>query len=90
MAVKKYKPVTPSLRGMSGHTFNEITKTEPERSLVVSRKRKGVRYGRVTFVTGVKPSVYPPELISSDSMVFGSKAALIRSNRTAVWLCYIM
>lgn len=50
MAVKKYKPVTPSLRGMSGHTFNEITKTEPERSLVVSRNRKGGRnaYGRVT------------------------------------------
>jgi len=50
MAVKKYKPVTPSLRGMSGHTFEEITKTEPERSLVVSRNRKGGRnvYGRVT------------------------------------------
>ena len=25
MAVKKYKPVTPSLRGMTGHTFEEIT-----------------------------------------------------------------
>jgi len=50
MAVKKYKPVTPSLRGMSGHTFDEITKTKPERSLVVSRNRKGGRnaYGRVT------------------------------------------
>ena len=50
MAVKKYKPITPSLRGMSGHTFDEITKTKPERSLVVSRNRKGGRnaYGRVT------------------------------------------
>lgn len=50
MAVKKYKPVTPSLRGMSGHTFDEITKAKPERSLVVSRNRKGGRnaYGRVT------------------------------------------
>ena len=50
MAVKKYKPVTPSLRGMSGHTFDEITKSKPERSLVVSRNRKGGRnvYGRVT------------------------------------------
>jgi large subunit ribosomal protein L2 len=29
MAVKKYKPVTPSLRGMTGYTFEEITKTLP-------------------------------------------------------------
>jgi large subunit ribosomal protein L2 len=33
MAIKKYKPVTPSLRGMTGYTFEEITKTKPERSL---------------------------------------------------------
>lgn len=39
MAVKIYKPVTPSLRGMTGYTFEEITKSEPERSLIVSRKR---------------------------------------------------
>src|SRR4030065_589757 len=37
MAVKKYKPVTPSLRGMTGYTFDEITKTKPERSLIVSK-----------------------------------------------------
>ena len=39
MAVKVYKPVTPSLRGMTGSTFEEITKSEPERSLIISRKR---------------------------------------------------
>ncbi len=39
MAVKIYKPVTPSLRGMTGYTFEEITKSEPERSLIVSKKR---------------------------------------------------
>lgn len=50
MAVKKYKPVTPSRRGMTGHTFDEITKTEPERSLLVPRRSRGGRniYGRVT------------------------------------------
>jgi large subunit ribosomal protein L2 len=50
MAVKIYKPVTPSLRGMTGNTFEEITKSEPERSLIVSRKRFAGRnaYGRVT------------------------------------------
>lgn len=50
MAVKKYKPVTPSLRGMTGHTFEEITKSKPERSLVIPKKRTSGRnmYGRIT------------------------------------------
>jgi len=50
MAVKKYKPVTPGQRGMTGYTFEEITKSEPERSLIVSLRRHGGRnaYGRVT------------------------------------------
>lgn len=50
MAVKKYKPVTPGQRGMTGYTFEEITKTEPERSLLVALRKKGGRnaYGRVT------------------------------------------
>jgi len=39
MAVKVYKPVTPGLRGMTGYTFEEITKSKPERSLIVARKR---------------------------------------------------
>lgn len=50
MAVKKYKPTTPGQRGMTGYTFEEITKAAPERSLTVSRGRSGGRntYGRVT------------------------------------------
>ncbi len=50
MAVKKYKPTTPGRRGMTGHTFDEITKTKPERSLVISRKKFSGRNnsGRVT------------------------------------------
>jgi large subunit ribosomal protein L2 len=50
MAVKKYKPVTPSLRGMTGHTFEEITKSKPERSLITPKKRTSGRnmYGRIT------------------------------------------
>src|SRR5512147_1280749 len=50
MAVKKYKPVTPGTRGMTGHTFEEITKTIPERSLLVPLRKSGGRnsYGRVT------------------------------------------
>jgi large subunit ribosomal protein L2 len=43
MAVKIYKPVTPSLRGMTGYTFEEITKSKPERSLIISPRRYGGR-----------------------------------------------
>lgn len=50
MAVKKYKPTTPGQRGMTGYTFEEITKSKPEKSLTVSLGRHGGRnaYGRVT------------------------------------------
>ncbi len=50
MAIKKYKPTTPGQRGMSGYTFEEITKDSPERALTVSKGRHGGRntYGRVT------------------------------------------
>lgn len=50
MTVKKYKPVTPSLRGMTGSSFEEITKSTPERSLLVPRRSRGGRnaYGRIT------------------------------------------
>jgi large subunit ribosomal protein L2 len=50
MAVKKYKPITPGQRGMTGYSFEEVTKTKPERSLTVLRKSFGGRnvYGRVT------------------------------------------
>ena len=50
MAVKKYKPVTPGTRGMTGYTFEEITKSKPERSLLVPLHKSGGRnaYGRVT------------------------------------------
>ncbi|HAD07094.1 MAG TPA: 50S ribosomal protein L2 [Anaerolineaceae bacterium] len=50
MAIKIYKPVTPGLRGMTGYTFEEITKTVPERSLLVLRKKHAGRnnQGRVT------------------------------------------
>jgi large subunit ribosomal protein L2 len=50
MAVKKYKPVTPGMRGMTGYTFDEITKSKPERSLLMPLRKSGGRnsYGRIT------------------------------------------
>jgi len=50
MAVKVYKPTTPGQRGMTSYTFEEITKTKPERSLIVIKKKHSGRnvYGRIT------------------------------------------
>jgi len=50
MAIKTYKPTTPGRRGMTGLTFEEITKTTPEKSLTVTIKKTGGRNntGRIT------------------------------------------
>ena len=49
MAIKIFKPTTPSRRGMTGYTFDEITKDTPERSLIILRKAHAGRnnYGRI-------------------------------------------
>jgi large subunit ribosomal protein L2 len=50
MAVKKYKPTSPGMRGRTGSTFEEITKTKPERSLIIKKRSSGGRnvHGRIT------------------------------------------
>lgn len=50
MAIKLYKPTTPSRRGMTGSTFEEITRTKPERSLLVPLNNKAGRNfrGKIT------------------------------------------
>ena len=39
MGIKTYNPYTPSRRHMTSSDFSEITKTKPEKSLVVSLKK---------------------------------------------------
>lgn len=50
MAIKQYKPTTPARRNMSVLTFDELTKCDPEKSLVVTLKKHSGRnsYGRIT------------------------------------------
>lgn len=43
MAIKLYKPTTPGFRGRTGYTFEEITKSTPERSLTYIRKEHAGR-----------------------------------------------
>lgn len=46
MAVKVYKPTSPGRRDMTGYTFEEITRSKPERSLVRGLRKRGGRNAR--------------------------------------------
>ena len=46
MALKIYRPTSPGRRSMTGYTFEEITKSKPEKSLVVSKKNNSGRNNR--------------------------------------------
>ncbi|HJY70339.1 MAG TPA: 50S ribosomal protein L2, partial [Streptosporangiaceae bacterium] len=50
MAIRKYKPTTPGRRGASGSDFSEVTRSEPEKSLLRPLHSRGGRnvHGRVT------------------------------------------
>ncbi|HAV00180.1 MAG: 50S ribosomal protein L2 [Lachnospiraceae bacterium] len=50
MGIKKYNPYTPSRRQMTGSDFSEITKFEPEKSLLASKKKHSGRnnQGKIT------------------------------------------
>jgi large subunit ribosomal protein L2 len=50
MALKTYRPTSPGRRGMTGATFEEITKGKPEKSLVLPLKKRAGRnsQGRIT------------------------------------------
>lgn len=50
MALKVYRPTSPGRRGMTGATFEEITKDKPEKSLLLPLKKQAGRnqQGRIT------------------------------------------
>ncbi len=50
MVLKKFKPTTPGRRGMNTSSFEEITKTSPEKSLTRPLRKTGGRnlHGRIT------------------------------------------
>ena len=51
MGIRRHKPTTPTLRYQTVSTFEEVTKTRPEKRLTAPLKSKGGRncYGRVTM-----------------------------------------
>ena len=50
MGIKTFRPYTPSRRNMTVLTYDEITKTSPEKSLIEKKKKNAGRnsYGRIT------------------------------------------
>ena len=50
MAIRTYKPTSPSRRNMTSLTYEEITKSTPEKSLIVKQRKTGGRnvHGKIT------------------------------------------
>src|SRR5262249_62018130 len=50
MGIRRYKPTTPGRRGASGSDFVEVTRNEPEKSLVRPLHNRGGRnvHGKIT------------------------------------------
>jgi len=51
LALKTFRPTSPGIRGMVSLPRNEITKSEPEKSLVVPQKKKAGRNSRGVITT---------------------------------------
>lgn len=51
MPIKNYRPYTPSRREMSNVTFEEVTKSTPEKSLLVTLKKTGGRNNQGVITT---------------------------------------
>src|SRR3989337_1542750 len=50
MAIRNYKPTSPGRRGATGHSFEEITRKPPEKSLVSPQRKRAGRnnQGKIT------------------------------------------
>src|SRR3954471_15231874 len=89
MPVKNYKPTSPGIRFQSHHTFDEITKTAPEKSLTKGKMKTGGRSstGRVSsrFIGGGHKQKYRAIDFKRDKHDIPAKVAAIEydPNRTA-------
>lgn len=93
MPVKKFRPLTPSTRYITIASFDEITKSRPEKNLVKTRKKTGGRncYGRITsrgIGRGHKQKVrdvdFRRERFGVDAKVIAIEYDPIRSARLAL------
>lgn len=61
MGIKKYRPITPGLRGMTVSTFEEITTATPEKSLTVTLKKHAGRNSRGKITVRHRGGGYRPK-----------------------------
>ena len=61
MAIKKYNPTTPGLRGMTVSAFEEITTDTPEKSLTVTLKKHAGRNSRGKITVRHRGGGYRPK-----------------------------
>ncbi|MEG0918644.1 MAG: 50S ribosomal protein L2 [Anaerovoracaceae bacterium] len=61
MGIKKYNPTTPGLRGMTTSTFEEITRSTPEKSLTVTLKKHSGRNSRGKITVRHRGGGYRPK-----------------------------
>ncbi len=61
MGIKKYKPTSPGLRGMTVSTFEEITTSTPEKSLTVTLKKHSGRNVRGKITVRHRGGGYRPK-----------------------------
>ncbi len=61
MSIRKYKPTSPGLRGMTVSTFEEITAKEPEKSLTVTLKKHSGRNQRGVITVRHRGGGYRPK-----------------------------
>lgn len=61
MGIKKYRPITPGLRGMTVSTFEEITTSTPEKSLTVTLKKHAGRNSRGKITVRHRGGGYRPK-----------------------------
>jgi len=89
MPVKNYKPTSPGIRFQSHHTFDEITKTTPEKALTKGKMKTGGRTstGRVSsrFIGGGHKQKYREIDFKREKHGIPAKVAAIEydPNRTA-------
>ena len=89
MPVKNYKPTSPGIRFQSHQTFDEITKSKPEKALTKGKPKSGGRnaIGRVTsrFIGGGHKQKYREIDFRRDKHGIPAKVAAIEydPNRTA-------
>src|SRR6266568_1470335 len=89
MPVKNYKPTSAGIRFQTHHTFDEITKTKPEKSLTKGKPKTGGRNsgGRITsrFIGGGHKQKYREIDFKRDKHGIPAKVAAIEydPNRSA-------